>query len=96
MELNKQVAGGIAEEYLARWRRVALYDELALMEQNGDKDYENVIGEDGQEYKVLFYALPGADGALRMVVAVNHRRLRSAVAPLTREAIIRSDGSYVE
>ncbi|MFI7627376.1 hypothetical protein [Microbispora rosea] len=96
MELNKQVVAGIAEEYVARWQRVTHYDELALMEQNGDKDYENAIGEDDQEYKVLFYVLPGADGALQMVVAVNHRRLRSAVASLTREAIIRSDGTYVE
>ncbi|GII97017.1 hypothetical protein [Sinosporangium siamense] len=28
---------------------VARYDELAMMEENGDKGWENVPGEDGQE-----------------------------------------------
>lgn len=45
--MNKQVAIEIAEEYMARWRRVAVYSELAVMEENGDKDWENVVGRDG-------------------------------------------------
>ncbi len=87
--MNEQVAAEIAEDYLTRWRRVAIYSELALMEENGDKDWENVVGKDGQEYKVLFYVLPEAEGALRMVVAVNDRRPRSAIAPVTRDEVLR-------
>ncbi|MFC3979527.1 DUF6188 family protein [Streptosporangium jomthongense] len=94
MKLNEKVAAGIAEEYLDRWRRVARYDELAVMEENGDKDWENVTGEDGQEYKVLAYVLPHGDGTLRMVISVNLRRMDHAAAdPLTREAVMRSDGA---
>ncbi len=66
MKLNEKVAAGIAEEYLDWWRRVARYDELAVMEENGDKDWENVTGEDGQEYKVLSYVLPHGDEMLRI------------------------------
>ncbi|MFF3440815.1 DUF6188 family protein [Streptosporangium sp. NPDC002721] len=95
MKLNEKVAAGIAEEYLDRWRRVARYDELAGMEENGDKDWENVTGEDGQEYKVLSYVLPHGDETLRMVISVNHRRKddHAAADPLIREAIMRSDGT---
>src|SRR4051794_34182407 len=83
----------IAEEYLDRWRRVARYDELTLMEENGDKDWENVTGEDSQEYKVLAYVLPHGDKTLRMVISVNHRRKDHAAAdPMIREAVMRSDG----
>ncbi|NRQ31474.1 hypothetical protein HII36_06415 [Nonomuraea sp. NN258] len=94
--MNKQVAVEIAENYLARWRRVAVFSELALMEENGDKDWENVIERDGEEYKALFYVLPDSDGCLRMVVAVNDRSFRSSVAPVTRDEIMRPDGSYRE
>lgn len=94
--MNKQVATEIAEEYLTRWRRVAIYAELAVMEENGDKDWESVVGRDGNEYKVLTYVLPDADECLRMIVAVSDRRLRSTVAPLTRDEVIRPDGTYVE
>ncbi|MER7128619.1 hypothetical protein [Streptosporangium saharense] len=94
--MNKQVAAEIAEEYIARWCRVAAYEELALMEENGDRDWENVVGRDGEEYKVLLYVLPEAANCLRMVVAVNDRSLRSAIAPLTRDTIMRPDGTYVE
>ncbi|MEU8377730.1 DUF6188 family protein [Streptosporangium sp. NPDC048865] len=94
MKLNEKAAAGIAEERLDRWRRVARYDELAVMEENGDKDWENVTGEDGQEYKVLAYVLPHGDETLRMVISVNHRRRDHAAAdPLIREAIMRSDGT---
>ncbi|MEU3163784.1 DUF6188 family protein [Streptosporangium sp. NPDC006930] len=95
MKLNEKVAAGIAEEYLDRWRRVARYDELAVMEENGDKDWENVTGEDGQEYKVLSYVLPHGDETLRMVISVNHRRKgdHEAADPLIREAVMRSDGT---
>ncbi|MEU4540269.1 DUF6188 family protein [Streptosporangium sp. NPDC023825] len=93
MKLNKKVAAGIAEEYLDRWRRVARYDELAVMEENGDKDWESVVGEDGQEYKVLTYVLPHGDETLRMVISVNHRRMDHAAEPLIREAVVRSDGT---
>ncbi|MEV4094329.1 hypothetical protein [Streptosporangium saharense] len=93
--MNAQVAAEIAEECIARWSRVAVYEELALMEENGDKDRENVVGRDGEEYMVLTYVLPDAADCLRMVVAVNDRRLRSAVAPLTRDTIMRPDGTYV-
>ncbi|MGJ6966261.1 DUF6188 family protein [Streptosporangium sp. G11] len=94
MKLNEKVAAGIAEEYLDRWRRVARYDELAVMEENGDKDWENVTGEDGQEYKVLAYVLPHGDETLRMVISVNLRRKNHAAAdPLIREAVMRSDGT---
>ncbi|WP_329091388.1 DUF6188 family protein [Streptosporangium sp. NBC_01469] len=93
MKPNEKVAAGIAEEYLDRWRRVARYDELAVMEENGDKDWENVTGEDGQEYKLLAYVLPHGDETLRMVISVNHRRRDHAAAdPLIREAVMRSDG----
>ncbi|MGP3964308.1 hypothetical protein ACTWPT_50945 [Nonomuraea sp. 3N208] len=94
--MSKQVAAEIAEEYLARWRRVVVFSELSLMEENGDKDWENVIGRDGEEYKVLTYVLPDADGCLRMVVAVSDRSIRSSVAPVTRDEIMRPDGTYVE
>ncbi|MET8008205.1 hypothetical protein [Nonomuraea glycinis] len=94
--MNTQVAAEIAEEYLARWRRLAVYSELAVMEENGDKDWENIVGRNGEEHKVLMYVLPEADDCLRMVVAVNDTRLRSAVTPLTRDAIMRPDGAYVE
>lgn len=94
--MNTQVAAEIAEEYLARWCRIAAYEELAVMEEDGDKDWENAIGRDGEEYKVLMYVLPDAADCLRMVVAVNDRRLRSAVTPLTRDVIMRPDGAYVE
>ncbi|MGW4412020.1 hypothetical protein ACWEJ6_49010 [Nonomuraea sp. NPDC004702] len=94
--MNKQVAAEIAEEYLARWRCVAVFSELALMEENGDKDWENVIGRDGEEYKVLLYVLPDSDGCLRMVVAVNDRSFRSSTAPMTRDEIMRPDGTYGE
>ncbi|OUC95133.1 DUF6188 family protein [Streptosporangium minutum] len=94
MKLNEKVAAGIAEEYLDRWRRVARYGELAVMEKNGDKDWENVTGEDGQEYKVLAYVLPHGDETLRMVISVNHRRRdHAAPDPLIREAVMRSDGT---
>ncbi|MEU8267702.1 hypothetical protein AB0B89_11080 [Sphaerisporangium sp. NPDC049002] len=94
MKLNEKIAAGIAEEYLDRWRRVARYDELAVMEENDDKDWENVIGEDGQEYKILAYVLPHGGGTLRMVISVNHRRKDHAAAdPLLREAVMRSDGT---
>ncbi|MEU4404140.1 DUF6188 family protein [Streptosporangium sp. NPDC023963] len=95
MKLNEKAAAGIAEEYLDRWRRVARYDELAVMEENGDKDWENVTGEDGQEYKVLSYVLPHGDETLRMVISVNHRRKNdhAAADPLIREAVMRSDGT---
>ncbi|MEU3167273.1 DUF6188 family protein [Streptosporangium sp. NPDC006930] len=94
MKLNEKVAAGIAEEYLDRWRRVARYDELAVMEENDDKEWENVVGEDGQEYKVLAYVLPHGDGTLRMVISVNRRRKdRAAADPLIREAVMRSDGT---
>ncbi|MBG0827648.1 hypothetical protein HS041_07715 [Planomonospora sp. ID67723] len=64
------------------------------MEENGDKDWESVIGEDGREYKVLAYVFPHGDETLRMVVSVNHRRKdHSAADPLHREAVIRSDGT---
>jgi Family of unknown function (DUF6188) len=94
VKLNEKVAAGIAEEYLDRWRRVARYGELAVMEENGDKDWEHVTGEDGREYKVLFYVLPHEEEeGLRMVVSVNHRRRDHAAAdPLIREAVMRSDG----
>ncbi|WP_449066017.1 DUF6188 family protein [Planomonospora algeriensis] len=63
------------------------------MEENDDKDWEHVTGEDGQEYKVLAYVLPHGDGTLRMVVSVNHRRRDQAAAdPVIREAVMRSDG----
>ncbi|MFD0883121.1 hypothetical protein ACFQ08_00880 [Streptosporangium algeriense] len=94
--MNKQIAAKIAEEYLASWRRGARYAELAVMEENGDKDWANVVGEDGREYEVLWYVLPDGQGALRMVVAVNDRGLRSSISPLTRDEIMRSDGTYVE
>ncbi|MFI6816955.1 hypothetical protein ACIBG7_31465 [Nonomuraea sp. NPDC050328] len=94
--MNQQVATEIAEEYLARRRRIADYSELAVMEENGDKDWENVVGPDGEQYKVLFYVLPAADDCLRLVVAVNGRAAGSSVAPLTREEIMRPDGSFVE
>ncbi|MEV4181394.1 DUF6188 family protein [Streptosporangium canum] len=94
MKLNEKVAAGIAEEYLDRWRHVARYDELAVMEENGDKDWENVTGEDGQEYKVFAYVLPHGDETLRMVISVNHRGEDHAAAdPLIREAVMRSDGT---
>ncbi|MEU4829910.1 DUF6188 family protein [Streptosporangium sp. NPDC023615] len=93
MKLNEKVAARIAEECLDRWRRVARYDELAVMEENGDKDWKHVTGEDGREYKVLAYVLPHGDGTLRMMVSVNHRRTDHAVAdPLIRGAVMRSDG----
>ncbi|GAA3700017.1 hypothetical protein GCM10022224_077430 [Nonomuraea antimicrobica] len=94
--MNEQVAAEIAEEYLARWRRVAIYAELALMEENGDKDWENIVGRDGNEYKILTYVVRDADEGLRMIVAVSDRRRRSTDAPFTRDQIIRSDGTYVE
>jgi hypothetical protein len=91
---NEKVAARIAEEYLDRWRRVACYDELAVMEENGDKDWEHVTGEDGQEYKVLAYVLPHGDETLRMVASVNHRRRDHVAAdPVIREAVMRSDGT---
>ncbi|GAA3126158.1 DUF6188 family protein [Streptosporangium carneum] len=94
MKLNEKAAARIAEEQLDRWRRVARYDELAVMKENGDKDWKNVTGEDGQEYKVLAYVLPYGDETLRMVVSVNHlRRDHAAADPLIREAVMRSDGT---
>ncbi|MER6578025.1 hypothetical protein [Nonomuraea sp. NPDC001023] len=92
--MNEQVAAEIAEEYLSRWRRVAVHDELALMEENDDKDWVNVTGKDGSSYKILFYVLPEADRALRLVVAVNDRVPRPNVAPVTRTAVMRPDGTY--
>ncbi|WP_344744083.1 DUF6188 family protein, partial [Streptosporangium vulgare] len=69
-------------------------DELVVMEENDDKDWENVTGQDGQEYKVLSYVLPYGDETLRMVISVNHRREDHAAAdPLIREAVMRSDGT---
>jgi hypothetical protein len=94
VELNQEIAAEIAEERLDRWRHVARYDELALMEENDDKDWDHVTGKDDREYKVLWYVLPHGEETLRMVISVNHRRTDHAVAhPLTREAIIRSDGT---
>ncbi|MEV7969763.1 hypothetical protein AB0O34_27855 [Sphaerisporangium sp. NPDC088356] len=94
--MNEQVAAKIAEEYLSRWRRIAIYDELAVMEENGDKDWANITGEDGREYKVLAYVLPEADRALRLVIAVNDRVPRGAIAPATRTVVMRPGGTYVE
>ncbi|MFI6797172.1 hypothetical protein [Streptosporangium canum] len=90
------MAAKIAEEYLSRWRRVAVYDELAVMEENGDKDWANVTGEDGSGYKVLAYVLPEADRALRLVIAVNDRVPRATIAPVTRTVVMRPDGTYTE
>lgn len=94
--MNEQVAAEIAEEYLSRWRRVAVYDELVVMEENGDKDWANVTGEDGTVYKILAYVLPEADRALRLVIAVNDRVPRATGAPVTRTAVMRPDGTYKE
>jgi hypothetical protein len=66
------------------------------MEENGDKDWENVIGRDGEEYKVLAYVLADGDDSLRLVIAVNDRYLRSSSTPLTRGEIMRRDGSFAE
>jgi hypothetical protein len=79
--MNEQFAAKIAEKYLSRWCHVAIYAELAVMEENGDKDWMNVTGEDGSEYKVLSYVLPDADRSLRMVIAVNDRVPRATIAP---------------
>jgi hypothetical protein len=50
--------------------------------------------KDDREYKVLSYVLPYGEETLRMVISVNHRRTDQAVAhPLTREAVIHSDGT---
>ncbi|WP_157594359.1 hypothetical protein [Streptosporangium amethystogenes] len=94
--MNAQVAAEIAEEYLARRRCLVAYAELAVMEENDDKDRENVVGRDGEKYKVLTYVLPDAGHCLRMVVAVNDRSLHSAVIPLTCDAIMRPDGTCGE
>ncbi|MBG0813808.1 hypothetical protein [Planomonospora sp. ID82291] len=90
MKLNEQVAAGIVEEHLGQWRRVARYDELAVMEENGDKDWEHVLGEDGREYEVLAHAFPPGNETLRMVISVDHcRRDHRAADPLIREAVMR-------
>ncbi|GAA0952707.1 hypothetical protein [Nonomuraea longicatena] len=94
--MDEQIAAEIADEYLTRWRRLALYAELAVMEENEDKDWENVVGRDGNEYEVLNYVLRDAGERLRMVVAVSGRRRRATTVTLTSELIIRSDGTYVE
>ncbi|MFI6602840.1 hypothetical protein ACIBHX_41875 [Nonomuraea sp. NPDC050536] len=94
--MDERAAAELAEEYLSRWRRVAIYDELAVMEENGDKDWANVIGEDGSGYRVLAYVLPEADRTLRLVVAVNDRAPSETISPVTRTAVMRPDGTYAE
>lgn len=94
--LMTPAAAEIAEEYLADWRRVARYSELALMAENDDKDWDNVIGRDGEEYKVLLYVLPDTGGGLRMIVAVNHRRRGSSAPATTRESVMRPDGTFTK
>nr|WP_062338010.1 hypothetical protein [Herbidospora sakaeratensis] len=94
--MNEQVAAEIAEEYLSRWRRVAVYDELAVMEENGDKDWANVTGEDGSGAEALADVLPMADRAVQLVIAVNDRVPRANIAPVTRTAVMRPDGTCAE
>jgi hypothetical protein len=92
---NKAIAASIAESALARWRKEATYAELAAMEAEGRKRVVEVVAEDGRRYSVEKYTLPDLDGSIRMVVAVDDGGW-SAWVPLSRDEIMRPDGSFID
>src|SRR4051794_11755478 len=96
MAFNKRVAARLAEEVLARWRTQATYAELLVIEAEDRKQLTQMVAEDGRLYSIVESALlDGSDGSIRMVVAVDDGG-RSAWSPLTRDEIMRPDGTFID
>jgi hypothetical protein len=66
--LNREFAARLAEESMARWRRLEL---CAVAGDAEDKQLQQVVGEDGKRYSVANSALDDGDGRVRLVVAVD-------------------------
>ncbi|WP_433128015.1 hypothetical protein ACQPWW_00445 [Micromonospora sp. CA-240977] len=92
MGLNKETAARLADARLAEWHRVSYGEWRALLD---DKDIRQIVGEDGERYTVVSYALDDGDERIRMVVAVDDRG-GSAFVPLVRDEIMMPDGTFVE
>ncbi|OZV84524.1 hypothetical protein CA850_01335 [Micromonospora echinospora] len=91
MGLNKETAARPAETRLAEWRRLGYDDWRAMLD---DKELRLVVGQDDKRYSVVSYALDDGDGRVRMSVAVDDGGW-SALAPLVRDEIMNSDGTFV-
>ena len=92
MGLKKELAARLAETRLAEWRRVNYGQWRAMLD---DKDVRQVVGEDGKRYTVVSSALDDGGGRIRMSVAVDDGAW-SAFAPLVRDEIMNTDGTFVD
>jgi hypothetical protein len=95
MPFNRAAAARLANQRLREWLSTATYAELLAWEESGERDRREVIADDGKLYQVVAYVLPDGDDRLRLVVAVDDCGW-SAFAPLTRDEIMRADGSLVK
>ena len=89
--LNKKTAAQLAEARLSQWRLTG-YDEWCAVVD--DKDVRLVVGEDGNRYTVVSYAVDDGDGRVRLVVAVDDGGW-SAFVPLVRDEIMSPDGTFI-
>ena len=92
MAFDERIAERLAERRLVEWRQLG-YDRWRAMLD--DRDSRRVDGPDGRAYTVVSYALDDGDGRIRLVVAVDDGG-RSAYSPLTRDEIMRPDGTFVD
>ncbi|MEV4656613.1 hypothetical protein [Micromonospora sp. NPDC049301] len=85
------IAIRLAEARLTEWRRLGYAAWRALLDH---KEMRQIVGEDGQRYSVVSYALDDGDGRVRMSVAVDDGGWSTCV-PLVRNEIMNSDGTFV-
>ncbi|PZG01620.1 hypothetical protein [Micromonospora deserti] len=90
MGLDKETAARLAEARLAEWRHVG-YDEWRAMLD--DKDVRLVVGDDGERYTVVCYAVDDGEGRIRLSVTVDDGGL-SALVPLVRDEIMSPDDTF--
>lgn len=94
MPFNRACAATLADQRLTEWLSTATYAELLARAESGEQDRREVAADDGKLYQVVTYVLHDGDGCLRLVSAVDDGGW-SAFAPLTRDEIMRPDGSLV-
>ncbi|MET8041999.1 hypothetical protein ABZU25_14205 [Micromonospora sp. NPDC005215] len=92
MGLNKEIAAGLADARLTEWQRLGYGEWRTMLD---DKDVRQVVGEDGERYSLVSYALDDGDGRIRMSVVVDDGTW-SAFVPLVRDQIMNPDGTFVE